>query len=392
MKNKLKNFEFNLRTKTKFGAGEALNLGKYLKEMSFKRIGIVVDSGVKESDYVKKIIEGIKKEKFQAIKIWNYNLKAEPDYDSLDKIKKLFIKNKKPLVDCFVGIGGGSVLDFAKGLSTLVVNPGPSRKYRGFPKDIKPSLPTIALPTTAGTGSELTFNASFIDWKQGKKMGINTLYNYPALAILDPNFILSCPKPIAVSAGADILVHVMEGYMAKDSNILTRIFASQGFKLAFNNLTKAIENPKNIEAKAKLQLAAYFGGLTLLGSAGGPTGALSYPLGVIFRVPHGIAGGVFLPHIVRYNAEKGYDFSELYDLIEGVDKALSKKEKSLAFSDKLSKMFKKIGVPANLKELGVNKGNLDLLLKEAENFEKVFNQNPIPLSVKEVKNLLSKLI
>jgi alcohol dehydrogenase len=383
-------FEFNVRTRAKFGTGEALNLGKYLKDMSFKKIGLVADPGVANTDYFRKIIAGIKKESLKLI-VWNYDLKSEPDYDSLDRIKKLFFKGNKPLVECFVGIGGGSVLDFTKGLATLAANPGPSRKYRGFPKNIKPSLPNIALPTTAGTGSELTFNASFIDWKEGKKMGINTLYNYPVLAIIDPNLLLSCPRPIMVSAGADILVHTMEGYMAKDSDTLTRIFASQGFRLAFNNLARAIEKPKDLEAKAKLQLAAYIGGLTLLGSGGGPTGALSYPLGVHFKVPHGIAGGVFLPHIIRYNAQKGYDFSDLYDLIEGADKSLDRKSKSLAFAEKFSRLFKRIGVPWGLKGLGVDKSNVKILLKESENFAEVFNQNPVPLPVKEVQKLIIKL-
>lgn len=385
-------FEFNLRTKTKFGAGEALNLGKYLKEMSFKRIGIIIDSGISSFEYQKNILRNIKKERFNRVKVWKYDLKAEPDYDSLDRIKKLFWdKASNPGVDCFVGIGGGSVIDFAKGLATLVSNPGKAINYRGFPLNIKPSIPTIALPTTAGTGSEVTYNASFIDWKSKKKMGINTRYNFPALAILDPKLTSSCPKPITVSSGTDILVHSLEGYTARDSDVLTRIFAKTAFELAFNNIPKALTAPKNLEIRSNLQLAAYFGGLTLLGSGGGPTGALSYPLGVHFRVPHGIAGGVFLPYIVEYNARKGYDFSELYNLIEGSDKSLDKRKKSRLFSDNFFKLFKKIGIPSNLRELGVNKDNLKILLKEAENFKEVFAQNPTPLSVGEVKKLLIKL-
>lgn len=169
MKLSEKEFEFNLKTKTKFGVGLSLRLGDYLKELKFRKIGIIVDSGVFNLDYIKEILNNIKKANFEKVKIWEYNLKAEPDYDSLDEIKLEFLNEEsKPLVDCFVGIGGGSVIDLAKGLATLVVNPGESRKYRGFPKDINPSLPTIALPTTAGSGSEITYNAVFIDWKGGK--------------------------------------------------------------------------------------------------------------------------------------------------------------------------------------------------------------------------------
>jgi len=386
-------FEFNLKTKTKIGEREALNLVKHLKEMSFKKIGIVIDSAIFDLKYTKQIIKNVKKEKFQKVKIWKYNLKAEPDYDSLDKIKLLFLDNKnQPLVDCFVGIGGGSVIDFAKGLATLVVNSGKAINYRGFPTNINPSLPTIALPSTAGTGSEVTFNAVFINLGEKKKLGINTRYNFPVLAILDPLLTLSCPKAVTVSSGIDALVHVMEGYISLKTDPLTKMFTREGFKIIFNNLNKVLKQPKNIEIRINLQVGAWLGGVTLLGSGGGCIGALSYPLGVNFKVSHGIAGGVFLPYIVEYNVKKGYDYSELYDLIDGTDKTLSKKKKNEIFSEKLFKLTKSLGITQNLKSFGVNEKNIDILLKETENLEKAFDQNPIPFSVEEGKKLLLKLI
>jgi len=388
-----KNFEFILKTKTKFGVGEALNLGKYLKEMSFKRIGIIIDSGIFDLKNTKEILKNIQKEKFDKVKIWKYDLKGEPDYDSLDRIKLLFLdNNSKPIVDCFVGIGGGSVIDFAKGLATLMNNPGKAVKYRGFPVDINPSLPIIALPTTAGTGSEVTFNAVFIDLNEKRKLGINTRNNFPALAILDPILTLTCPKKVAIASGMDTLVHVIEGYASLGSTPFTKIFAKDGFKLTFNNLSKILDQPKNIEVRANLQLGAYFGGLVLLGSGGGPPGPLSYILGVRFKVPHGIAGAVILPHIVEYNIGKGYDYSKLYDLIQGVDKCLSKKEKNKMFSKKLFALCKKTGVPSGLKTFGVNKDNVGVLTKDLVNYEKAFLQNPTPFSVEDGKKLLTNLI
>ena len=392
-KDKLKPFEFNLKTKTKFGAGQALGLGKYLKELHFKRIGIIVDSGISNLKYTKEILKSVQREGFNKIKVWEYNLGTEPDYDSLDRIKLIFLDKKaKPLVDCFVGIGGGSAIDFAKGLATLMTNSGKAIKYRGFPTNINPSLPTIALPTTAGTGSEVTYNAAFINWKDKKKLGINTMHNFPVLAILDPHLTLSCPKSVTVSSGVDALVHILEGYVARESSCLARIFAKGGFQLIFNNLSKVLNNPKNLEIRQNLQLGAYFGGLTLLGSGGGPIGALSYSLGVHFKVPHGIAGGVFLPHIVEFNVKNGYDYSELYDLIEGADKSLDRKEKNQLFSEKLFKLSKKIGIPSTLKDFNVNEQNIDILLHETENLGRAFAQNPVPFSVEEGKKLLLKLI
>lgn len=385
-------FEFNLRTRTHFGAGSATKLGECLKELSFERIGIVIDAGVHKTEYGKKALKSVEKERFETVKVWVYNLGGEPDYDSLDQTKPIFMKNSTPLVDCFVGIGGGSVIDFAKGLATLVVNPGRAVEYRGFPKNLNPSLPTIAVPTTAGTGSEVTYNAVFIDWHAKKKLGINTMYNFPDLAILDPKLTLSCPKSVTVSAGADALVHTLESYAARQSNPLTKIFASGAFKLLFNNLSKVLGDSKNIKIRANLQLGAYLAGISLMNSGSGPAGALSYPLGVHFHVPHGYAGGVFLPHIIKFNVEKGYDYSVLYDLIENADKSKRKEEKNHLFSQKLFELCDLLGIPSSLRNFGVNESNIHTLLKETENLDKAFAQNPIPFSVEDGKKLLVEMI
>jgi len=385
-------FEFNLRTRTYFGAGSATKLGEYLKELSFERVGIVIDPAIYKTDYGKKVLKSVEGKRFDTVKIWVYDLDGEPDYDSLDQKKSIFMsKNATPLVDCFVGIGGGSVMDFAKGLATLVVNPGKAIEYRGFPENLSPSLPTIAVPTTAGTGSEVTYNAVFINWNEKKKLGINTKHNFPVLAILDPNLTLSCPKSVTVSSGVDALVHALESYAARQSNPLTKVFARAAFKLIFNNLSKVLGDPSNIEIRANLQLGAYLAGISLMNSGSGPAGALSYPLGVHFRVPHGYAGGVFLPHIIKFNVKKGYDYSELYDLIENADKPKRKEEKNHLFSQKLFELCDSLGIPSSLRSFGVNKSNIDTLLKETENLGKAFTQNPIPFSVEDGKKLLMEM-
>jgi len=389
----MNNLEFSLKTRLKFGEKEALNVGKYLKDMKLNRIAVIVDSGVFNLDYIKEILKSIKKENFSELKIWEYSLKAEPDYDFLDETKLEFLDEKqKPTVDCFVGIGGGSVMDIAKGLATLTTNPGEARKYRGFPTDIIPSLPTITMPTTAGTGSEVTFNAVFVDLKEKKKLGINTTNNFPVLTILDPNLVSSCPKSVATFSGIDCLVHVLEAYSALGSNYLSRVFAKEGFKLVFNNLLQTLDNPKNLDGWANLQLGSYFGGLSLLGSGGGPTGALSYILGVHFNVPHGLAGAVFLPHIVEHNVRNGYDYEELYDTIAGADKFLDKADKNRLFSEKLFKLCKDLSVPLTLRGFGVDEKNIDILLKEIKNYGKAFSQNPAPFSVQKGEELINKLI
>ncbi len=386
-------FDFNLKTNAKFGTEKALHLAQYLKELSLSKPGIIIDDGIAGLEYPRKILSALENDPNLIIKIWVYDLRHEPDYDSLDRIKMMFLDaSGKPVTDCFVGIGGGSVIDFAKGLSTVVVNPGKSVQYKGFPMDIHPSLPTIAIPTTAGTGSEVTYNAVFTDNDQKKKLGINTRNNYPALAILDPLFMVNSPMSVTVSSGMDALVHTLESYAAVKSNPMNRIFAREAFFMIFNNLFLVKDNPGDWNVRAKIQYGAYLAGISLINSGSGPSGALSYPLGVHFKVPHGMAGAVFIPHIIRHNVQAGYDYSELYDLIDGVDHSISKMSKNEQFAEKMFSLCKKLEVPETLSGFGVNTSTVNRLLAEIDALELAFAQNPVPFKVEDGKRLIRSMI
>ena len=152
MKN-IQQFEFHLQTNVKMGAGISANLGEELEARGWKNVGIVVDANIAQMPAIKKALEGARKTCAKVI-IWEYDIKGEPDYASLDRIRKRFVNRQhKPLVDCFAGIGGGSSIDFAKGLAILAINPEEALAYRGFPKNIKVPLPVVAVPTVAGSGS-----------------------------------------------------------------------------------------------------------------------------------------------------------------------------------------------------------------------------------------------
>jgi len=385
-------FDFNVKTNAKFGAQKALSLPQYLKELSLRQPGVIVDGGIAGLEYLKKVIAALESDPDLTVKVWVYDLRHEPDYDSLDRIKALFMDaSGKPVTDCFVGIGGGSVLDFAKGLATVVVNPGKAVQYKGFPTNIVPSLPTIAIPTTAGTGSEVTYNAVFTDNDAKKKLGINTRNNYPALAILDPLFTINSPMPVWVSSGMDALVHTLESYMAVQATPMSRIFAREAFRMVFNNLPRVKDNPADVSVRAKVQYGAYLAGISLINAGSGIAGALSYPLGVHFKVPHGIAGAVFIPHVIQHNVMAGYDFSELYDLIEGADRNLPAPEKNRQFSEKMFALCRKLDVPEKLGVYGVNAQTIDLLEREIPSLERAFAQNPVPFTVEDGKNLVRSM-
>ncbi|NQT32513.1 MAG: iron-containing alcohol dehydrogenase, partial [Candidatus Omnitrophica bacterium] len=280
-------FSFQKKTETKFGEGIFKDLPKMIDGLGYKKVGIIIDPAVYRKKEVKAVVD-VMSDRFETI-VHEYKLKGEPSYAYLDEAKSEFVKDGHSKVDCFVGIGGGSCMDFAKGLATLVNNEGDAIEYRGFPIDINASLPAIAVPTTSGTGSELAYNAVFVETNEKKKLGINTESNYPVLAILDPELTVSCPRGVTISSGLDALVHTLESFVSKKANDMSRLCSRKAFKLIFNNLAKVVDNPTDIKARARMMKGACWAMIALSNSSSGPTGAMSYLLGAQYDVLHGIA-------------------------------------------------------------------------------------------------------
>ena len=256
--------------------------------------------------------------------------------------------------DCLVGVGGGSTLDLTKGMAVLLTNEGEPLSFRGFPKLKNKPLPVIAIPTTSGTGSEVTYNAVFTNSQEKKKLGINSIFNFPVSAIIDPLVFVDCPFSVSVSAGADALVHTMESYVHRHHTLISRMYSKEAFRLIFNNLGKIKQDPTNVEVRANLALGAYLAGTALINAGSGPAGAFSYPLGAVYHVPHGYAGAVFLSSITRINVEKGYlGYAELYDLIEGADHQKSIIEKNRQFVVAMQKLMDQVEIPKSLSHFGL---------------------------------------
>jgi alcohol dehydrogenase len=380
-------FSFWLKTDVRYGAGTLDMIPEYLRNAGVQRIGLVVDAGVLKNEYWKALVASLAELTVVATIVCDV---AEPDYDYLDVAKQPFAGQD---IDMIVAAGGGSALDLAKAVSVLVTNPGPAIGYRGFNLIKQPGIPLIAIPTTAGTGSEVTPNAVFTDKKEMRKLGINTDFYVPRLAVLDPRITLSCPRSVTSSSGVDALVHTLESFVAQRANPVSRMLSREAFKYVFNNLAAAVEQPDNLAARGNMQLGAFYAGTALMNSGAGPAGAMSYPLGVHFRVPHGVAGGVFVARIVRYNVQNGYTrYSELYDLIDGADRNLSDAEKSQRLVDDLDALLARIGIPSSLQAFGVTPADVKLLAEQTFLLKPALDQNPIAFTVADAQQMMESMV
>ncbi|MGA1870267.1 MAG: iron-containing alcohol dehydrogenase [bacterium] len=380
-------FNFKLHTNMRFGEGISRNIVQYLTELGFKNIGIIIDKAIVNLEITNQVIENLNNASI-AFKIYE-NIVSEPNYDYLDEFKKNFINQR---FQALIGIGGGSTLDLSKGIATLLANPGPAIQYRGFPELQNKPLPVIAIPTTSGSGSEVTYNAVFTDAKQKKKLGINSEYNYPVMAIIDPLFTVSCPKSVTISSGADALVHTLESYVHKNHTPFSRILSKGAFQLLFNNLMLILNNLDDINIRSNLALGAYLAGSALINAGPGPSGAFSYPLGAVYKVPHGYAGAVFLAHITRINVEKGYrDYAELFDLIDDVDRNLSFERKNIEFAIKIQELMNTLEIPKSLSFYNLGPTDIEFLIDQYDLLKPVIDSNPMRITKEDVQKMMNTL-
>jgi len=375
----MQSFNLFCPTKITFGAGISEHLPGVLKKNAWINVGLVVDHNLKNQPRIKRLIDLIKSNVQHMETAWCTI--SEPTYDNLDMARVQF---SDPTLQAIIGIGGGSALDMAKAMAVLVHNKKPSIEYRGFDKMTEPVLPIIAVPTTAGTGSEVTPNASFIDSHAKKKLGINGEAVRPKFAFLDPELTLSCPKDPTISAAVDSMVHATEAFAAKKTNQFARFFAAEGFRSVFYTLPKLIDDLENIALRAEVMYGAFLSGVALMHSGTGPAAALSYPLSVHFKVPHGLGGGIFLPKIIEHNIQCGYDqYGELLSSVPA-----QKSDSSQHFLEELKITWEKLGIPTNLSALGIKPTDTSLIVKETMELKGALDQNPVPFYEEQTRAIL----
>lgn len=381
-------FEFIFQTRICFGAGSRAQLANILTKHGWKRVGVVVDHNVMPVPLIGSTLDIIRSSCSKVV-VGACTI-SEPTYIFLDEFRKQFMGEE---LDAVIGIGGGSALDAAKAVAVLVNNTKPALEYRGFDKMTEPVLPVIAVPTTAGTGSEVTPNASFIDSVEKRKLGINGEAVRPRYAVLDPELTLSCPAKASLSAGIDSMVHAVEACVAKKANPLARFFAVEGFKRVFRSLPQVIGEPGKIEAREEVMYGAFLAGVALMNSGTGPAAALSYPIGVHFGVPHGLGGGIFLPFVVQHNVRSGFSgYTALFDSLEVKGSQGAPDDvKCAQFAEALKSRWKELSVPDDLTKLGVPASFLPQYVKETMDLKGALDQNPVPFYEEQITKVLKEV-
>ena len=356
----------------------------YFITLKYKSVFIIADPNIKEPlEIVSKSLKtsGIE---YQI----NTDVTQEPTVSTFNDILKIAESHS---IDSVIGIGGGSVMDVAKLLAAMCFSGIEIESVFGNGKLLQRSLFLACMPTTAGTGSEVSPNSILLDEKESLKKEIISPFLVPDASYIDPVLTHTMPHNVTASTGIDALTHCIEAYTNKSSHPMTDLYALEGISLIFNNLYKAYNNGSDVDARREVALGSLYGGFCLGPVNTAAIHALAYPLGSEFKIPHGISNALLLPYILEFNLPYG---TERYSAIAkkiGVKQGFSELDIAKQGIKLIADLCKDIGIPAKLSSFNISVEQVPFLAKSALSVERLLQNNLHPLNEQDIKEIYYKL-
>lgn len=370
------------------GLDASERLGQEAKGTGAKKALVVTDKGVIESGTGKKVRDLLEKEGI-GVEIFDQVI-SDPDIACAQACIEMA---KKDRFDLIVGVGGGSPMDIASITSVMLTNPGTVYDYFGVNLVKNPGIPTILIPTTAGTGAEATPNAILTDTKEKLKKAIVSPYILPRIAIVDPLLTLSMPPSVTSSSGIDALTHAIESYTSNNATILTDLLAKEAIILIGRSLRTAVANGNNLEARYDMSIGSLYAGISLANAGVTAVHALAYPLGGQFNVAHGIANGLLLPYVMEFNVLGNIPkFAQIAQFLgEKVDH-MSLLDQAYQAARAVKSIYRDLKIPQSLTELNVPKEAIPIMAKAAVNVTRLMGNNPRTMTLQDVERTYEKAL
>lgn len=369
------------------GAGAIANVATEAKARGFKKAFVVTDPDLLKFGVSQKVLDVLDKDNL-AYEVYS-NVKANPTIENVQTGVEAF---KNSGADYIVAIGGGSAMDTAKAIGIIVENPefADVRSLEGVAPTKNKAVPTIAIPTTAGTAAEVTINYVITDVEKNRKFVCVDTHDIPVVAIIDPDMMSSMPKGLTAATGMDALTHAIEGFITKAAWDMTDMFHLKAIEIISKNLRGAVENTP--EGREGMALGQYVAGMGFSNVGLGIVHSMAHPLGAVYDTPHGVANAIILPTVMEYNAEATgdkYKYIAAAMGVEGTEK-MTVEEYRKAAIDAVKKLSADVGITADLKEI-VKEEDLDFLAESAY-ADACRPGNPRDTSVEEIKALYKSLM
>ena len=370
------------------GPGALNQLADEVGALKAKKVLIVTDQGLIEAGMVKKAQSilgkaGIKHAVFG-------DVEADPRYEIVaDCVEMIRSEN----ADLIIGFGGGSPIDIAKVSAVMATNNDPISEYFGIDLVPEPGLPTLIVPTTAGTGSEVTPIAILSDHTEKLKKGIVSQHLFPSAALLDPELTLGLPAHVTAATGMDALIHAVESFTSKNATSISDMFARQAMQLIANNIRTAFANGSNLAARSNMLEGSLLAGMAFCTAGVTAVHAFAYPIGAEFHIPHGIANSIMLTPVMEFNKLGSLErFAKIAEYLGENTAGLSTREAATAAVEAMRSLAADLKIPAHLSEFGIKDKDIPELAEGVMKVTRLLANNPRDLTQKDAEEIYRRVL
>ncbi|MEM1553125.1 MAG: iron-containing alcohol dehydrogenase [Candidatus Bathyarchaeia archaeon] len=379
-------YNFQFPRKIIFGVDSSKNVGFEAKILGGSKVLLVTDNNLMRIGVVKDVEDNLLGEGLD-VEVFS-DVEAEPSIELAEAVAEAARAGRYDLV---VGVGGGSVLDMAKVASISVTNPGPIRKYVGINLVVRPGIPKILMPTTAGTGSEVTSIAVITLSDEEAKSAIISPYMLSDVAIVDPKLTYSMPPRITASTGLDALSHAVEALMAVNANPVSDALALRSLKIIVRHLLKSYR-VGDAESRFYMSLGSMMAGMAFSNSGVCLGHALAYSFSVTYKIPHGISCGLSLPYAFKFNAPAiRHRIPQIAGAMDIDPEGKRTEELEKAVFIKLLTLLDELNMPKRLMDLSVPKDDVERIARKLLTFTRLIQRNPRIISEDDARNLVMEM-
>ncbi len=367
-------FEFYSPVKIVTGVGESLKLEKWVKLFRAEMVLVIVDKAVSATDAFRNMTDSMKEQNI-AFDIFSDTIPEPP----MELIDDLAIQVRKKAYDLVIAVGGGSPMDTAKAVCMLKNNEGRIKEYLfgGTKTPIHPSVPLICIPTTAGSGSEVSCASVIEDTELNIKLSCTHPNLYAEIAILDPLMQKGMPPMVTAGTGMDAMTHAIESYTSKNSCVFTEMYARKAIELIAKNLPVVMKDPDNMESRMMMAQASTLAAISMANGGLGAVHGISQSMGGVAHTPHGITNAILLPKVVKYNCKGDpIKFADIAGLLGADIRGLTVEEAAEAAGVRIAELNRELGIPDNISSLNVTRDMFPEIVKGTMGYRLLW-MNPI---------------
>lgn len=357
----VKNFQFNLPVRIVFGVGSLGMVGQECSQLGTEKVMLVVDKNLVNTTTFAEVVDSLSKVNIKPAVFSDFT----PDPDE-ECIERGLAELRKHDCEALIGFGGGSAIDTAKAIAISATIPAPIKEYEGINKLSTPVLPIITIPTTAGTGSEVSSATIITSNVEKRKYMVKSPFVFAKAAILDPTVLTTLPRSVAASAGIDAIVHAVESYISRRSSPISEMFATTSLTQATRSIRDMVADRSNLEAGANMLMASMLAAISMAQTGLGIAHALSHTIGVRFHIPHGLACALVLCDCIQAMTGDAVEkFAVMAKIMEPEAKYASETDYAKHLADIFRKLLADLEVETGLGKFGVTEGDINIVVDES---------------------------